>query len=141
MTRVRALLGDSIVDSRPYRLRIPVESDWHTVEGHLMAGRLAEAMRCYRGPLLPRSDAPGIAARRERLERLLRHAVLQSGSVDLMIAWTRARWGADDLEMWQREHRLLPTDSPLRPIAQAEIARLSVEYGLTRTPAVSQGRR
>jgi transcriptional regulator of acetoin/glycerol metabolism len=130
MTRVRAMLGGSVVDSRPYRLRVPVESDWRTVENHLVAGRLADAMRCYRGPLLPQSDAPGIAARRERLERQLRHAVLQSGNVDLMIAWTRARWGADDLEMWQRQHRLLPAESPLRPIADAEIDRLNVEFGI-----------
>jgi transcriptional regulator of acetoin/glycerol metabolism len=132
MTRVRALLGESVVDSRPYRLRVPVESDWRTVENHLTAGRLADAMRCYRGPLLPQSDAPGISTRRDRLERQLRQAVLQSGSVDLMIAWTRARWGAEDLEMWQRQHRLLPAESPLRPIATAEIARLNVEYGIPR---------
>jgi transcriptional regulator of acetoin/glycerol metabolism len=137
MTRVRALLGESIVDSRPYRLRLPVETDWHTVEQHLTAGRLADAMRTYRGPLLPQSDAPGIVARRDRFERQLRHAVLQAGNVDLMTAWTRARWGADDLEMWQRQHRLLPPDSPLRPIAAAEIARLNLEYGV---PALPVGR-
>ena len=131
MTRVRALLGESIVESRPYRLRVPVESDWQTVGSHLAAGRLAEALRGYRGPLLPQSTAPGITSRRDRLERQLRHAVLQSGSVDLMVAWTRARWGADDLEMWQQEYRLLPEDSPLRPIAQAELVRLSIDYGLT----------
>lgn len=130
MTRVRALLGEAIVDSRPYRLRVPVDSDWHTVENHLTAGRLADAMRTYRGPLLPQSDAPGIATRRDRLERQLRHAVLLAGNVDLMTAWTRARWGADDLEMWQRQYRLLPAESPLRPIAAAEVARLNLEYGM-----------
>jgi transcriptional regulator of acetoin/glycerol metabolism len=130
MTRVRSLLGEAVVDSRPYRLRVPVQADWRTVQDHLTAGRLADAMRTYRGPLLPQSDAPGIVARRERLAGQLRHAVLHAGNVDLMIAWTRARWGADDLEMWEQEHRLLPSGSPLRSIAAAEIARLNAEYGI-----------
>ena len=56
--------------------------------------------------------------------------MLHAGNVDLMIAWTRARWGADDLEMWHRQHRLLPADSPLLPIAAAEIARLDLELGV-----------
>ncbi len=130
MTRLRALLGEAVVASRPYRLRLPVAADWRTVERQLAAGRLADALGTYHGPLLPRSDAPGIAARRDRLERKLRHAVLQSGSVELMIAWTQAAWGTDDLEMWRQQHRLLPAGSPLRPIASAEIARLDLEYGI-----------
>lgn len=130
MTRVRSLLGETLLDSRPYRLRVPVEADWRTVADHLAAGRLADAVRTYRGPLLPQSDAPGIAARRERLERQLRHAVLLSGNLDLMTAWTRGRWGADDLEMWELQRRLLPADSPLHAVAGSEISRLQQEYGL-----------
>lgn len=130
MTRLRALLGEALIESRPYRLRAAVRSDWHAVVDALSAGRLAEAVRGYRGPLLPQSDAPGIRDRRERLERRLRRSVLDSGSVDLMLAWTRSRVGQDDLEMWQRQHALLDVGSPLRPIAAAEIARLDEELGI-----------
>ena len=129
VTRLRALLGEALIESRPYRLRAAVRSDWHAVVDALSAGRLAEAVRSYRGPLLPQSDAPGIRDRRERLERQLRRSVLDSGSVDLMLAWTRSRVGQDDLEMWQRQHALLDVGSPLRPIAAAEIARLDEELG------------
>jgi hypothetical protein len=60
-------------------------------------------MRAYRGPLLPQSDAPGVVQRRESIERQMRAAVLALAEPDLMVAWTRSRWGADDLEMWQRQ--------------------------------------
>ena len=130
MTRLRALLGSERLESRPYRLRVAAECDWLTVEAHLAAGRLSDAVRCYRGPLLPQSDAPGVAKRRERLASQLRSAILASGSPDLLIAWTRSRWGADDLEVWQQQAETLPVHSPLGSIASAEIARLRAEYGL-----------
>jgi hypothetical protein len=130
MTRLRALLGSELLESRPYRLRVAAECDWLTVEAHLAAGRLSDAVRCYRGPLLPQSDAPGVTKRRERLASQLRAAILASGSTDLMIAWTRSRWGADDLEVWEQQARSLPAYSPLRSIASAEITRLHAEYGL-----------
>ena len=131
LTRLRALLSDGLLESRPYRLRVSAECDWLTVEAHIAAGRLTDAIRCYRGPLLPQSDAPGVVRRRRRLENQLRSAILASDRPDLMIAWTRARWGADDLEMWQRQLYLLPERSPLHSIADAEVRRLGEEYGLT----------
>ena len=129
-TRLRGLLGPTLLDSRPYRLRQPISCDWLTVRRHLEVGRVAEALRAYRGPLLPHSDAPGVVAHRERLERQLRAALLGCGQLDLMAAWTRSRWGADDLDMWQRQLDLAPDRSPLRTIAAAEVSRLDEELGL-----------
>ena len=43
------------------------------------------------------------------------------------MSWTQARWGADDLPMWQRQVALLPASSPLRPRAEAAAARLDAE--------------
>ena len=36
-----------------------------------------------------------------RLGTLLDPAVLASGAPHLMVGWTRSRWGAGDLEMWE----------------------------------------
>lgn len=129
LTRLRALLGAELLDSRPYRLRHELRCDWLTVERALEDGRLAEALRAYRGPLLPQSEAPGVVARRERLQLRLRAALLTSDEADLMAAWTRSRWGADDLEMWERLLQLAPASSPLRTVAAAEAARLDRELG------------
>jgi hypothetical protein len=126
LTRLRSLL-DGLLDSRPYRLPRDLRCDWHVVQEALDEGRVGDALRAYRGPLLPQSDAPGVVERRERLELRLRTALIASGDLDLMAAWTRARWGADDLEMWQRQAALLPASSPLRLLAAAEVRRLDAQ--------------
>ena len=141
MTRLRGLLGADVLDSRPYRLRHESDCDWRSVQAHLSAHRPREALRAYRGPLLPQSDAPGVVDRRERLERELRAAVLASGRAELMAAWTRSRWGAEDLSMWEQQLRALPADSPLRPLAKAETVRLHREFGVRPAAASLQPQR
>ncbi|SDI87685.1 hypothetical protein SAMN05444157_0592 [Frankineae bacterium MT45] len=127
MTRLRALLGRDVLESRPYRLLAEAGADWQTVRAHLSAGRVREALSLYDGPLLPQSDAPGVIELRDSLERQLRASILSAGQPELMVAWTRSRWGADDLQMWQRQAESLPASSPLRPIAVAEAERLEFE--------------
>jgi len=127
--RLRSLLGDALLASRPYRLVAEVSGDWLAVEAHLAAGDLASALRAYRGPLLPRSVAPGVVRLRSDVEGDLRLALLHSGRADLMSAWTRASWGADDYEMWQAQAASLGPTSPLIPLVQHQIARLDRELG------------
>ncbi len=129
LTRLRGLLG-SLLESRPYRLRDELVCDWLTVTRALDEGRSGEAVHNSRGPLLPQSQAPGVVERRERLERQLRSALLASRDLDLMGTWTRSRWGADDLQMWQRQACDLPDTSPVRALAVAEVERLNREFGL-----------
>lgn len=127
LARLRQLLGPDVVHSRPYRVAVETECDWHAVAAHLVAGRVRDAVGAYRGPLLPHSDAPGVVERRERLAEQLRAAILDAGEPALMVAWTRARWGADDLVMWAEQARSLPASSPLRAMAEAEARRLERE--------------
>ncbi|HTX27887.1 MAG TPA: transcriptional regulator [Streptosporangiaceae bacterium] len=127
LVRLRALVGGQVLASRPYRLICEVTSDWAAVSARLAAGDLAEALRLYRGPLLPRSEAPGVAELRENLDRALRAAVLASGQPEFLVGWARSRWGTDDLEVWQRLCAVLPASSPLRPFAAATAAKLDAE--------------
>jgi hypothetical protein len=128
LVRMRALLGERVFASRPYRLICDVTSDWAAVGTQLAAGDLAEALRLYRGPLLPRSEAPGVMELRADLDRALRAAILAANRPEFLLSWTRTRWGADDLEMWQRLHAVLPADSPLLPMATAKVAKLDAEF-------------
>ena len=127
LVRMRALLGDQVLASRPYRLTCEVTSDWAAVSAQLAAGDLAEALRLYRGPLLPHSEAPGVVELRGDLERALRAAILASGQPEFLVSWTRTRWGASDLEMWQRLCAVLPASSPLRSFAATTAAKLDAE--------------
>jgi len=129
LNRLRSLLGDDLLASRPYRLAAEVTADWLAVEAHLAAGAVGAALRTYRGPLLPASTSPGVARLRGSVESQLRRALLASGEPDLMSTWTRSAWGTDDHEMWTAQLAALGTASPLRPLVLGQIARLDRELG------------
>jgi hypothetical protein len=124
LNRLRHLLGEELLPSRPYRLAAGITADWLAVEAQLAAGDLATAIRAYRGPVLPRSTAPGVVRLRENLEASLRSALLRSGQGDLMSAWTRSSWGADDYEMWTAQRDVVDARSPMRALVDGQIARL-----------------
>ncbi|UUW90437.1 GAF domain-containing protein [Pimelobacter simplex] len=129
LNRLRGLLGDELLASRPYRLTAPVTGDWLAVEAQLAAGDLRAAMQGYGGPVLPRSTAPGIVALRERLAASVRQALLRSGTPELMSAWTRSGWGRDDYEMWLAQRSAVPATSPMRALVEGQLARLDAELG------------
>jgi hypothetical protein len=127
LNRLRGLLGEELLASRPYRLVAGVTGDWLALEAQIASGDLRSAMRTYGGPLLPRSIAPGVVRLREGLEASLRHALLRSGRPDLMSAWTRSAWGRDDYEMWLAQRDAVATTSPMRALVDGQIARLDRE--------------
>jgi GAF domain-containing protein len=66
VARLRRLVGE-LVDAQPYRLTAEIRADFLDVEWLLARGRVAAALDRYAGPLLPRSRAPCVVARREAL--------------------------------------------------------------------------
>lgn len=129
LNRLRGLLGDQLLASRPYRLTGMVTTDWLAVDAQLTAGDLRTAVRGYRGPVLPRSTAPGVERVRGDLEAGLRHALVRCGQADLMSVWTRSSWGRDDYDMWSSQRRVVGTTSPLLPLIEGQLARLDRELG------------
>jgi hypothetical protein len=138
LSRLRRALGPELLDSRPYRLRGTVRADFRTVTDRLDSGDAAGALDAYSGPLLPGSDAPGVARLRRLIDGQLRAAVLASADPALLAAWTATPAGADDLTAWQALARALPAGAPRRPLAVARIRQLSVEYGLTRATSLQR---
>jgi GAF domain-containing protein len=126
LSRLRRILGPELLDSRPYRLRPEVGADFLAVTRLLERGRVAEALAMYAGPLLPASDAPGIARLRRLIDGQLRAAVLASRDRDLLRTWTQTPSGADDLQIWEAYAALLPAD----PTAATRVRHLTAEYGL-----------
>ena len=129
LNRLRTLLGDDLLASRPYRLVAELAADWLAVEAYLAAGDVAGAMRIYRGPLLPRSVAPGVVRLREDVQTSLRQAVVKSAVPDLLSTWTRSAWGTDDYGMWLAQRDAVGATSPLLPLISGQIARLDREFG------------
>src|SRR3954451_19876255 len=130
LSRLRRALGPELLESRPYRLRAELDTDFRTVTRLLERGRVAEALGEYAGPLLPFSDAPGGTRLRRLVDGQLRAAVLAARDPALMQAWVQAPWGADDLQMWEEYAKLLPHGSPARPLAVNRVHQLSIEFGL-----------
>ncbi|MBE3558948.1 MAG: GAF domain-containing protein [Ktedonobacteraceae bacterium] len=100
MSRLRKILGPWL-ETNPYRLALPVEADFLTLEHLLKRGNVYQALELYRGPLLPGSGAPGIAEIREQLEVWLRQAILTRREPELLHKWVETGAGRDDLEAWE----------------------------------------
>ena len=121
MHRLRAVLGAGVLRTRPYRLRARVDADFVAVRSALARGDVRGAARAYRGPLLPRSEAPVVRQERELLAAALRRAVLDSRDVDAMWALAGTVGGADDPELSRRLLRALPARDPRRPVLTARL--------------------
>lgn len=135
LSRLRGLLGP-VLGSRPYRLRRRVETDHDAVAAALAAGDTAAALAAYRGPLLPLSEAPGVARLRRLLEDRLRRALLAAGEPALLEDWVRTPWGEDDLEAWEALLAAGPQPTaPLASRAACRVRELRRAYGLDEPPA------
>ncbi len=122
--RLRKDVGVEI-SSRPYRLVSPVWSDVVELETYLKEGKLYEAIRMYRGPLLPQSIAPEIVDLRGFLEAELHAAVIDSGNLEAI--WELAQIMPFDLELWEVLMQRLPTEDPRHSVAAGRNARVRAE--------------
>jgi hypothetical protein len=123
LSRLRRALPGAIV-ANPYRLAVELREDRAAVEGLLAAGRIAEALERYSGPLLPTSEVPLVVEARQRLDDGLREAILAAGSADLLWAWLANPSGEDDVEACRALVTRLGGEDPRRPAAISRLRRL-----------------
>jgi hypothetical protein len=123
ISRLRKLLGDCI-ESEHYKLRCALSSDVAQVCGLLHRGAVRDAATRYTGPLLPRSDAPGVVREREALERWMRQSVMSAGDQEALWAWLQTPTGGGDLAAWQRLLANLPFQDPRRSLAASRVGAL-----------------
>jgi DNA-binding transcriptional ArsR family regulator len=125
--RLRKLLGPWI-DTTPYRLTIDVDSDVAHVSRLLERGAVREGARGYDGPLLARSEAPGVVRERDALESWMRQAVMTSDDPEALWAWTQSASGTDDLAAWKRLLANLDYSDPRRSLAASRVHTLRAAY-------------
>ena len=119
-----------ILPARPYRLAARVRADVLAVREALRGARPAAALAAYPGPLLGRSDVPGIAAARDELEGALRRCALDALGPELLWAWVRTESGAGDLAAFDALAERLRMSDPRRAQALAAAERLRREYAV-----------
>ena len=125
MHRLRNLLGEGILDTKPYRISAEVTGDVTDVQAAIRAGDLVKALDLYSGPLLGRSDAPALRAERDELDATLRGAVLDSGDADLIWRFAQTTTGAEDLQLFEVLAEELPAVDHRRSAVAARLHRLS----------------
>ncbi|MDQ0746698.1 hypothetical protein QF034_000929 [Streptomyces africanus] len=118
ISHLRRALGGGIPPRR-YTLTIPVSCDAADVLRALEQGDTDTALRLYGGPLLPRSEAPGIEEWRTRLEVAVREAVLASTRPEDALRYgERAPY---DAEIHEHALHLLGPDDTRRAIARGRL--------------------
>lgn len=123
MFRLRKLLGP-VIETHPYRLTLPVEADFLTIQQLLRAGRPRDAAQRYRAPLLPHSEAPGIVDARDMLDAWMRRAVMAAEDTETLWAWLQSSSGEDDQPAWKRFLADLDYRDPRRTLAASRLAQL-----------------
>jgi len=129
MSRLRGAVADLRLDSRPYRLGNAPQTDVAEVRKALRLGDYSAALRAYRGPILPRSGAPGIVAMRDELHQRVRAAALFTRDPALLLELAESPAGRLDEELWRAGLAALPEDSPRRAGAVGHLAWLQHELG------------
>lgn len=116
--RLRAQLGTTVIRTRPYCLETEIDADFINLRKPLRERRVRDAVALWRGPLLPRSTAPGICADREEVLAQLRSLVIERGDPDTLWAFTRTTPDQTALEALLRS---LPASDPRRGRAELEL--------------------
>jgi transcriptional regulator of acetoin/glycerol metabolism len=129
LSRLRPLLAPLELASRPYRLaqRLPTDAD--EVRRQLADGNVGAAVARYRGPVLPRSDAPGVVRLRGQLHAQLRDALVRVGDPDALLRFADTDHGRLDYAVWQAVSATLPAWSSRGAQVRDHLAYLERELG------------
>lgn len=114
MARLRKILGEQALLSRPYRLTEDIVTDAAEVLEALDRGDPRAATRLYAGPLLPNSQSPEITEARADLRARVRRAALASRDPEALLLFARGDDGRDDIEVIEAALATLPAQSPKR---------------------------
>ena len=132
MSRLRKVIGAEYLESRPYRLLVPITTDIGEVFDALDLGDVESALAAYHGPLLPQSVSPSIARLRMQLSASMRGAVLAEctrGDLAPLRRWLDMPEGRDDRDGWEA----LQNSSSIGPVVRAQagghLAGLDFELG------------
>lgn len=124
ISHLRRALGGAI-DSRPYRLTVPIDVDVLHLRTRLQSGDLRGATEMYTGQLLPGSESPFAIDRRHVIDATLRRTLLELGTVHELLRFADVHH-FDEAVLERAVHLCEPSD-PLHHEATArlEIARRS----------------
>lgn len=129
IVRLRRVLASAAphlaLESRPYRLNPPLETDAHRVLGLLGRGAHRVALAAFTGDVLVDSVSPGVEEFRDMVRATLREALLSEANVDVLLAFADTTAGAEDEEVLRLALEMLPARSPRRAAVVTRLERLA----------------
>jgi hypothetical protein len=129
LCRLRKLIGPCLVAARD-RVTVTLEADFLIVQSLLRGGDARRAAERYTGPLLPRSEAPGVVELREELDAWVRRAAIASGDREALWAWLDTSSGRDDRPALTSFLADLPFADPRRALAASRLAQVRARFSV-----------
>jgi transcriptional regulator of acetoin/glycerol metabolism len=127
ISRLRSALGGLELEARPYRVDSRLRTDVDEIRDLLAKGDIGRVVDLYRGPVLPASEAPGVARLRSALHEQVRAAVIEYADPDALLRFGDTEHGRLDWQVWSAAAAVLAPASPRMPSVQSHLAFLARE--------------
>lgn len=118
ISHLRRILGGGI-ESRPYRLTLPVRVDAIDLRRNLARGDVSSALDSYAGQLLPDSESPFAIDHRHLIDATLRRLLLEGGAPAELLRFADVH--RFDEAVLERAIAICGHDDPLRHEARARL--------------------
>jgi hypothetical protein len=105
-----------------------MQSDVGALRQRLLEGDARGAAALFEGPVLPRSEAPGVVELRDELDGWIRRTVMAAEDLEALWSWLNTPAGEEDLFAWKRFLSNLPAQDGRRGLAAARLVRLRVLF-------------
>jgi hypothetical protein len=135
--RLRRVLGPWMRTDRD-AVVLRVNADFLNVEALLRSGDPLKAAKGYPGPMVPRSESPGVVARRDELDAWLRRAVIATDDCEALWTWLESSAGREDLQVYKLFLANLSFDDPRRALAASRLSRLRAQLSVVPHPTQVQ---
>jgi tetratricopeptide (TPR) repeat protein len=117
------------ISQHPYQLNLTYSTDVSKIQTLLAQGKTAEALKLYKGSILPYSNAPLIRRMDEVLSEAVRQAVLQSKDSEAL--FSLLEYDEEDLELLETLSGVMQQGDPRSAVVGAKLKQLHKDYRIT----------
>jgi tetratricopeptide (TPR) repeat protein len=117
------------ISQHPYRLELTHSTDVSKIQTLLADSKTAEALKLYKGSILPYSNSPFIRRMDEVLAEAIRQAVLQSKDSEAL--FSLLEYDEEDLELLETLSGVMAKSDPRSSVVGAKLKQLHKDYMIT----------
>ncbi len=114
------------ISQHPYQLTLSYTTDIAKIQNFIALGKVNEALKLYKGSVLPYSNSPFIRHIDEVLAETIRQATLQSQDSEAL--FSLLEYYEDDLELLEALSGVITQGDPRSAIVGARLKQLNKEY-------------